>query len=241
MNRFLLQAKDVCWHVQSAFEVAPWTSLSFTSTLSTPECILSLQLQHLAILLEMVLLGALQETHADPAGELTQHRDVLAQAGSAPVGRSQALCEVRQRHLHQQPHPQDGPAAVPADLLEGMYVSCGARQRLDVHSAVQHMFGTILRHHRARTPLHVWSATCKEFVCMLQDCWGGERDDAGCAQGLFSSGGIELHAKQTPLQNLSVIPTWLVARALWEELQTPEPVVCPHHLVHCAPLSLIHI
>jgi hypothetical protein len=55
-----LHMQEVCWHVQSAFEVAPGACLSFTSSLSTPECILSLHLVYIGTLFEMALLGVQQ-------------------------------------------------------------------------------------------------------------------------------------------------------------------------------------
>lgn len=215
-----MQANDVCWHVQSAFEVAPCASLSFTSTLSTSECIISLQLQHLGTLLEMVLLGALQDTQAaDSAAPLS---DARMHGALAPH------FELRQRHRGQQAQPLFCPDEVPADLLEGMYISCGVRDRLDVRSAVRHMFLTIVQHYRARMPHHVCIATCEEFVCMLQDLWGGKVPDPGCQHGpgAHAPGDPGLAQKQVPLQILSGIPARLVARSLWEEIQRPQPVVC---------------
>lgn len=225
-----MQAEEVCWHVQSAFEVAPCACLSFTSTLSTTECILSLQLLHLGTLLEMVLIGAQQrarasDTHSPQATSMTSH------------GWCRSQFAPHHWHTNHNSQPSDTPAAVPAKLLEGMFISCGVHERLHIRSAVHHMFLTIVRHYRARIPLQVWTATCNEFICMLQDCWGVKMPEQGLPSELSHSSGPQQENKKqikTPLLSVSVVPSLLIARSLWEELQRPHPVVCPvFQSIHC--------
>lgn len=56
-----LPPQSVCWHIQSEYDVADGSPLSFSSTLSSLECIASIQLQRHAVLLEMALLHATQQ------------------------------------------------------------------------------------------------------------------------------------------------------------------------------------
>lgn len=59
-----LPASELCWHVQSEYEVAEGSPLAFSAALRSLECIASLQLQHHTVMLEMAFLRAAQQ-HAN--------------------------------------------------------------------------------------------------------------------------------------------------------------------------------
>lgn len=56
-----LPATEICWHIQSEYEVAEGSRLAFSAALRSLECIASLQLQHHAVMLEMAFLRAVQQ------------------------------------------------------------------------------------------------------------------------------------------------------------------------------------